>query len=189
MGLHYNKSIGNRNQAFKYQLKAADQALSRGAFSDGLIFLETACKLAVSKPELKVTSDVITRALRDIVPPPIMKTAASIRRPNNKAFAVIGVNNEQLNLKIEAYKALQARIQVRLEKILNNNKSNVLGGKAPGDVRLTWQPSYVASRMNEFSDSDEDTPTPSLKSKVSMREKGKKKKASGGRGGGLCSIS
>jgi len=158
---HYLKSVGNRGLAFKYELKAADQAISRGAFSDGLVFMEAATKLAVTKPELKVVSDVIQRALRDIAPISNAKIAQSVRRVTNKSF---GGTTEAANSKIAAYMELQTKTKAALDRFARNGPSNVLGGKAPNDARLTWQPSYVASKMGENSDSDDES-SPSKKSK------------------------
>jgi hypothetical protein len=161
LGQHYLKSLGNRGLAFKYELKAADQAISRGAFSDGLMFVEAATKLAVTKPELKVISDVISRALRDIAPISNAKIAQSVRKVTHKSFAG---TTDAANSKIAAYMELQSGVQARLDKFAKNGPNNVLGGKPGHDVRLTWQPSYVASKMGDNSDSDDDTPT--LKAKT-----------------------
>jgi hypothetical protein len=149
---HYKKSIGNRGLAFKYELKAADQAISRGAFNDGLVFVEAAAKMAVTKPELKVVSDVIARALRDIAPISNAKIAASVRKVTHKSF---GGTTDAANSKIAAYLDVQAKVQASLDKFAKNSNNNVLGGKAPNDARLTWQPSYVASKMSEVDSDDE----------------------------------
>lgn len=155
LGQHYLKSVGHRNLAFKYELKAADQAISRGAFSDGLVFMEAATKLAVTKPDLKVVSDVINRALRDIAPISNAKIAQSMRKLNHKSF-VSGGMMDGANSKIAAYMKLQTHVQGKLDQFAKNGPSNVLGGKQ--DARLTWQPSYVASKMSENSESDDDSP-------------------------------
>jgi hypothetical protein len=52
--------------AFKYRVKAADQAISRGAFSDGFRFTQAAADLAESKPELNMLLKVISMAIRCI---------------------------------------------------------------------------------------------------------------------------
>ena len=58
--------------------------------------------------------------------------------------------------KQQAYLDMQTKTHAQLERFAKNNPSNVLGGnKGPGEVRLTWQPSYVASRMNEHSESED----------------------------------
>lgn len=157
LGAHYSKSLGNRGLAFKYEIKAADQAISRGAFSDGLFFLEAAQKMAVTKPELKVLSDVIARALRDIAPPTAAKITTTVRKVTNMSFrGAASSSADPRHGKQQAYQNMQARTQAQLDKFAQNNANNVLGGKGPGDVRLTWQPSYVASRMGENSEGDDD---------------------------------
>lgn len=163
-----------RGSAFKYEIKAADQAISRGAFSDGLVFLEAAHKLALTKPELKVLSDVIGRALRDLGPISTgnAKIAASVRKVTERSFRSSAMAAHPASGKQKAYLAMQAKVQAQLDKIANNQKQNVLGGnRNGGDAKLTWQPSYVASRMSEHSecDDDQDTPRTAQQKKQRMR--------------------
>jgi class 3 adenylate cyclase len=66
LGHHYQKSNLRRHLAFKYRVKAADQAISRGAFSDGFRFTQAAADLAESKPELNMLLKVISMAIRCI---------------------------------------------------------------------------------------------------------------------------
>lgn len=184
LGAHYSKSLGNRGLAFMYEIKAADQAISRGAFSDGLSFLEAAQKVAVTKPELKVLNDVIARALRDIGPISNAKISATVRKVANRSFRQPSSSPSASALtdpshgKQQAYLQMQAKTQAQLDRFAQNSQANVLGKKGPKDVRLTWQPSYVASRMGEYSDddSDEDTPPGGRKKRNTSK-------------GGWCSIS
>lgn len=66
LGYHYQKSNLRRHLAFKYRVKAADQAISRGAFSDGYRYTQAAADLAESKPELNMLLKVISMAIRCI---------------------------------------------------------------------------------------------------------------------------
>jgi len=139
--------------------------------------------MAVTKPELKVLSDVIARALRDIAPPTAggnnAKITATVRKVTNMSFRGAATSAaDPRHGKQQAYLNMQGRTQAQLDKFAQNNANNVLGGKGPGDVRLTWQPSYVASRMGENSDgSDEETP------------RGGRRKATSNEQEDCCSIS
>ena len=66
LGYHYKRSNHNQALAFKYELKAADQALSRGAFADGLDLMTSACALAVSEPEWDIAAEVLKLAVSDL---------------------------------------------------------------------------------------------------------------------------
>ena len=66
LGYHYKRCPEKRGFAFKYELKAADQQIGRGAYSDGLSFLVSASKLAEQENEMTVVLDVISRAIEDI---------------------------------------------------------------------------------------------------------------------------
>lgn len=145
-----------------YEIKAADQAISRGAFSDGLSFLEAAQKVAVTKPELKVLNDVIARALQDIGPVNNAKITATVRKVANRSFRQSGNSGNGNGLtdprhgKQQAYIQMQTKIHAQLERFAQNRQQNTMGKKTPKEVRLTWQPSYVASRMGEISDESDD---------------------------------
>jgi hypothetical protein len=162
-------STGNRGLSFKYELKAADQAISRGAFSDGLGFVEAASLLAVTKPELKVMQDVIARALRDInrdIGPTLRQgsTTTLLAATARKVIHGSGGSGEGSSLPtnaqtkgiIAAYTALQEKTQASLDKFAKNNPGNgSSGARGGGDARLNWQPSYVASHMGDASEEDD----------------------------------
>lgn len=165
LAIHY-KSCGKRSLAYKYKVKAADQAISRGAFSDGLVFAQSAALLAVGKAELRVLLEVIKRALQDINPP--TKNISHTARRLSKSFS--STNDFDQNSRIAAYTQLKLNTEMLLEKYSKPTKieSNIPG--IPGSManrtlmirqpsaRLTWQPSYVASkkRHNSSDDDDED---------------------------------
>jgi len=66
LSYHYKLSLGERAAAFKYSVKAADQAISRGAFAKGLEFCSGALEMAKTCNELDVFSVVISRGYEDL---------------------------------------------------------------------------------------------------------------------------
>ena len=52
LSYHYRNSLGERQSALKYTVKAADQAIRRGAFAIGYTLCNTALPLAVTQIEL-----------------------------------------------------------------------------------------------------------------------------------------
>lgn len=173
--------MGYRSLAFKYLLKAADQAISRGAFSDGLGFIEDAFRFAFIKPELTVLADVINRALHDIEPIKNSKISKTIKKIVNKqSFGIADTNNNiatttatintNVQSKILAYTEILNKVEIKLNNFAKNAPAKLLtttgsnsnsknNNKGPTEARLNWQPSYVASRMNENdNESDGDEP-------------------------------
>jgi hypothetical protein len=163
LGYHYKRCPDKRAQAFKYELKAADQQVAKGAYSDGLTFLKSASKLAEREAELDVTLEVITRAIDDIkenmgtlAPPP---TSTLMRIQSFYS----GSNNSRTNGFVLRYNALrkfvlQKKDQLRKEseKVIASEKSvdkkKELLQKARAEAQagaLTWQPSYVARRKEQ----------------------------------------
>ena len=170
--------MGYRSLAFKYLLKAADQAISRGAFSDGLGFIEDAFRFAFIKPELTVLADVLNRALHDIEPIKNSKISKNIKKIVNKqSFGIADTNNNtattatintNVQTKILAYTDILNKVEIKLNNFAKNapakllttsNSNSKSNNKGPTEARLNWQPSYVASRMNENdNESDGDEP-------------------------------
>jgi len=162
LGTHYSHCVGERQLTFKYKVKAADQAISRGAFNDGLAFVQAAQQYARSRPEWRVLLDVITRALGDIAPPPTTKLGHGLRRLS-KSFS-INNDHDQTSLKIAAYMQLKIATEAKLDLMNGSGKIDEEDPKSPGGTknrqfinrqpsgRLNWQPSYVASKKNQFSD-------------------------------------
>jgi hypothetical protein len=67
LSYHYSCSRGHRPLAFKYTLKSADQAISKGAYRNGLALLDNAVKLSrYSKGEIGKLIEVVNRGLRDM---------------------------------------------------------------------------------------------------------------------------
>lgn len=176
---HYVNCIGKRSLAFKYKVKAADQAISRGAYNDGFQFAQSATKLAVSKEELRVLLQVINRAVRDLsnIMPNLAAIGSTRRRSisgtgtglngNPSVQELINSNAPEaqrmmpyLQLKIQTEAALEklSKVAVRPEDASGSGTKNrlVLNTKQPSG-KLNWQPSYVASKLMDDSDSDSDT--------------------------------
>lgn len=156
-----------RALAFKFQVKAADQAISRGAYNDGLVFVNNAVPLAVSKPELKVLLEVINRGLVDITQS-VKATQTQFRRLS-RSFSP----NEQVGNRIASYMNLKLSTEAALEKLTKGSAPSIKeepgrkSNKSPGpggapmlsnrqpSARLNWQPSYVASRKLADDDDEE----------------------------------
>lgn len=162
--MHYTKSIGKRAQAFKYKVKAADQAISRGAFTDGFMFVESAVELAVTRPELRVLLDVINRALRDLNANGATKVPMSFGRRISRSFTV-GNPWDQANNRIAAYLQLKLNVESAVEKLTVKSpekRSELMadarknGFKTQHSAQLNWQPSYVASKMSDNSEMEDD---------------------------------
>ena len=158
---HYQHSHGQRALAFKYKVKAADQAISRGAFTDGLRFAHSASKLALTKEELRVLLMVISRALRDINAAQdnsmsVRKVSMSFNASNDmEQFHHRITNYLQLKMSTEAALERLSKDKVQTSEVTPGNKNRLIIQKQPS-ARLTWQPSYVASRLNEDSSDEED---------------------------------
>jgi len=148
------KSIGKRPLAFKYKVKAAEQAICRGAFNDGLNFVDKAAKMAVTKSELRVLIAVISRALDDLSP--------QLKKSNGKVRRLSVNRSNALTCTIAAYMQLKINAEAALDKV---SKSSNVTAKLSSDAevspipvsnriivsrqpsaKLNWQPSYVAAR-------------------------------------------
>eukprot|EP00981_Chlorochromonas_danica_P003669 scaffold681_cov173-Ochromonas_danica.AAC.32 len=67
LAYHYKKSgVEYREQAFKYELKSADQAIAEGAFVEGLEFAKSALSIAEIQAELYILLDVLNAGLEDM---------------------------------------------------------------------------------------------------------------------------
>lgn len=156
MAQHYLHSIGKRALAFKYKVKAADQAISRGAFNDGLQFAQSAAKLAVSKEELRVLLMVISRAVRDITAANggLNATNSSTGRRMSSTFNAGGTPNNAENnfgnsevsqrmstyiqLKISTEAALEklSKGAVKSEEVTPGNKNRLVIHKQPSGIHF-----------------------------------------------------
>jgi hypothetical protein len=181
LGHHYHKSNLRRTAAFKYKVKSADQAISRGAFSDGLHFTQSAAELAESKAEIVMLLKIISMAVRDLgqmlgglsqMQPRRNSFIASTPNPNlnntnnntnnnnnnnNNTHPSSGLKSEYLKLKV----AMEAKLDklskghVKAEEASPGNKNRLLISRQPSE-RLTWQPSYLASKQDSEDDDDDE---------------------------------
>ena len=157
MAQHYLHSIGKRALAFKYKVKAADQAISRGAFNDGLQFAQSAAKLAVSKEELRVLLMVISRAVRDISAANGGTTGArrmsttfnNLGTSNSNSNAESNFNNNTevgqrmstyIQLKISTEAALEklSKGAVKSEEVTPGNKNRLVIHKQPSGKFISF---------------------------------------------------
>ena len=157
LGHHYKKSTGKRHLAFKYHIKAADQAICRGAFNDGLKFVDTASNLAVSKLELRVLIAVVSRALDDLNPQVKTNSVKTRRISFNRSKTITNTIAAYMQLKINAEAAFGKVSKTSSEKCGTGEGGNALPAATnriivsrQPSAKLTWQPSYVASRSSEM---------------------------------------
>lgn len=66
LAYHFRCAGNCREEACKYAVKAADYALSRGAFNDGLTFAVAAVECATSRGELRLLLQVIDQAIVEL---------------------------------------------------------------------------------------------------------------------------
>jgi hypothetical protein len=162
LGYHYKRCPDKRALAFKFELKAADQQVAKGAYSDGLTFLKSAGKLAERDVELDVILEVISRAVDDIkenmgilAPPP---TTTLMRLQSFYS----GSNNSRTNGFVLRYNALRKLILQKKEKLRKESEKAIASEKSMDkkkqllekarlegkEATLTWQPSYVAGKRD-----------------------------------------
>ena len=67
LGYHYSHTIGFHADAFKYTVKAADLAISKGAYSLGLELLTSAMELSRHDVEIKMLTEVTTSTIHDMI--------------------------------------------------------------------------------------------------------------------------
>eukprot|EP01034_Spumella_vulgaris_P033989 gene33989-41922_t len=126
----------------------------------------------VSRSEYRVLLDVISRAIGDIAPPPPTTKIGHGLRRLSKSFSTHG-DHDMAN-RMSQYMTLKMTIEGKLDVLNgaggntpsagNGNDDSDRGGpknrklmsNRQPSARLTWQPSYVASKKNAFHDDDED---------------------------------
>ena len=176
LSVHYSKSHGKRALAFKYKVKSADQAICRGAFSDGLTFLQASATVAVAKAELRVLIDVINRAINDlqlILSPP-SKGSSKKDRKFAKRLADISLCLDESDIikRIMEYDALKIEVEASLTRMSHPSMADTVGTanavsmasqkmssakfKKQLSSKLNWQPSYVASKFSVDDDDDDE---------------------------------
>jgi hypothetical protein len=104
LAYHFGKVQGKRSDAFKYTVKAADQAIKRGAMTDGLTAVQNASKMAIARTEYRVLINVVDRALDEL--------------------QAMGFSDENSSPKFEAYKGLKASLGEALEALANGQPNN-----------------------------------------------------------------
>lgn len=160
LGYHYKRCPEKRPLAFKYELKAADQQVAKGAYSDGLTFLKSAAKLAQREVELDVVLEVINRAIEDIreenkqasAPNTLMRlqsfyTGSTDTRSNGFVLRYNALKKLLLRKKDSLHR--ESEQAITSEK--NADRKKELLQKARNEAQagtLTWQPSYVAGKRD-----------------------------------------
>lgn len=162
MGYHYKRCPDKKDLAFKYELKAADQQVAKGAYSDGLYFLKSAAKLAEREVELDVVLEVINRAIEDIREESKQHATAPTNALMRLQSFYTGSTDTRTNGFILRYNALK-RLVLRKKSTLHKATESVIASEKNADRKkellqkarhdaqsgaLTWQPSYVAGKRD-----------------------------------------
>eukprot|EP01032_Pedospumella_encystans_P010794 gene10794-12589_t len=163
LGYHYRRCPDKRPLAFKYELKAADQQVAKGAYGDGLNFLKSAAKLAEKDVELEVVLEVIDRAIEDIKEQNGQATVAmghsTIKRLQS---FYTGATDSRTNGIVLRYNALKKLVHTKLaqlkadadrliaeEKSADRKKAMLQKARQENTgARLNWQPSYASSKRD-----------------------------------------
>ncbi len=159
LGYHYSNSGPEaREMAFKFELKAADQALSRGAFSDGLVFAKASLKLAEQLAELQVVVEVIEGAITEMINNDAVRNAA-VTKPVSTVGILSVINltpsitpTVAVNKTLIEYQKLKKDVELAVLKRRRTDDQNsrtmkmaLLKGRSANEG-LSWQPSFIASK-------------------------------------------
>lgn len=141
MSYHYRNSVRNndekRGEAFKYTVKAADQAISKASYPDGLAFLQLAVPFAQGMDEYRTLLEVVRTALEDLAPTRYENIFNKINGFRNRFFdsrsnadseaeenVRHNIQNQYLKLQGELYKAMN--------KAQNTDSSDQTGSNETG---------------------------------------------------------
>ena len=146
LGYHFQKASGKREIVFKYKLKAGDQAISRGAYYAGYLYLESAASLAVKPSELQVLQEVISVAITELKVPTIINMFLSSTSKNLSSSSSSSSSGGAVgDTRMKDFKRLQEETENKLNKIKIFHSGET--------SKLQWQASFAASK---FSTVDED---------------------------------
>lgn len=152
---HYILSDTCQSEAFKYTVKSADQAIYRGAFADGLEFVENASKLEATSADLSILVQVIERAIEDLQPTAYSFVRVfSSKKTNSLAVTHGGHVNE-----LERYKTIKQAVESNIQRLIAAGGDRYLPGDGsflvrgstvsspkPPDLAAAWEPSYTAGK-------------------------------------------
>lgn len=123
LSYHYRNTINYRNFAFKYTVKAADYALSIGAFSDGFAYLEIAEPLAKYDVEAQMLYEVVTAGIDDL------KTKYGFSDKSAGCLPAMFRGNVELSPDIkhliESYKNLELILQDKVQLLKHSTISGL----------------------------------------------------------------
>ena len=145
LGYHFQKASGKREIVFKYKLKAGDQAISRGAYYAGYLYLESAASLAVKPSELQVLQEVISVAITELKVPTIINMFLASTSKNLSSSSSSSSSGAVGDTRMKDFKRLQEETENKLNKIKIFHSGET--------SKLQWQASFAASK---FSTVDED---------------------------------
>lgn len=132
LGYHFQKASGKREIVFKYKLKAGDQAISRGAYYAGYLYLESAASLAVKPSELQVLQEVISVAITELKVPTIINMFLASSTADSR---------------MKDFKRLQEETENKLNKIKIFHSGET--------SKLQWQASFAASKFSIVDEEEE----------------------------------
>lgn len=149
--------------AFKYTVKAADQAIYRGAFSDGLNYVQSAAKLEMDANNVKVLIRVINRAIQDLEPKGFFsgfgkkkaQTASDTVLANAVASELEGFKDvktklenvlKELDPNGAKYSDIESNHPSRKASLANSEVENSKSPMKGQNLLDAWEPSYTAGK-------------------------------------------
>ena len=102
LSYHFAKIAGRRSDAFKYTSKSADLAIRHAAFSEGLIYLQTAKTMLLTKIEYKSLLKIIDLAITDL------------NRGRNMSFGKL-ISSLRSDPQLDGYRALKEELESKLK--------------------------------------------------------------------------
>jgi chromosome segregation ATPase len=114
LSYHYRNSVRNnaekREHALKFTVKAADQAIARESYPDGLAFLQLAVPFADSIDEFRTLLEVVRTALNDLAPTRLTDLKNTLSRVRNSFVS-------QTSSQLDAAEMARQSIQSQYEKL------------------------------------------------------------------------
>lgn len=150
LGFHYRHSKNNRHLAFKYEMKAADQVISKGAFTDGLRFVENAFESAATKGEWELLVDFIEGTIDDM-------EIAEEPHVSNDLYALLQYSHskhEEIQQRLPLYEELLLKAREKLKEVLDLEEA------------LLKRQSYNAGSRPVTPPSRSDSPVPKIPSRA-----------------------
>ena len=163
---YYSKSLKSRPQAFKYKLKSADQSISKGAYSLGLLFLREAYQwvsnISSDDDEYTIMLEVCVVAIEDLRDKLFIIKSASLHdhndhnddrddnndnnhnnnRDDGRDVDPRGYDEAYLHRLYDGYSSLHSDLLKQSDHLKHSKRNR----RVDTDKALNWQPSYASNR-------------------------------------------